>query len=88
MRPQKTKRDPQLDMFKVELNRIVNGHHPLVKLSQRMDWKAFDQKFEPHFSDEGRPAIATRLMVALHYLKYSHDLSDDETLALWVENPY
>ena len=88
MKPQKIKKDPQLDLFKIELNRIVNTQHPLVKLSYQMDWKAFDQKFEPYFSDEGRPAVATRLMVALHYLKYTHDLSDDETLAVWVENPY
>lgn len=88
MRPQKLKRDPQFDLFKIELNRIVNVQHPLVKLAQQMDWKAFDQKFEVHFSGEGRPAIATRLMVALHYLKYTHDLSDEETVVVWVENPY
>ena len=27
-------------------------------------------------------------MAALHYLKYTHDLSDDEAVARWVENPY
>jgi len=25
-------------------------------------------------------------MVALHYLKYQHDLSDEDGVALWVEN--
>ena len=88
MKPHKIKRDPQWDLFKIELNRIVNTQHPLVKLSHQIDWNAFDQKFETHFADEGRPAIATRLMVALHYLKYSHDLSDEEAVALWIENPY
>ncbi len=88
MKPQKIKRDPQWGLFKIELNRIVNGQHPLVKLAHQIDWNAFDQKFKTHFADEGRPAIATRLMVALHYLKYTHDLSDEETVALWVENPY
>ena len=88
MKPQKFKRDPQFDLFKIELNRIVNTQHPLVKLAHQIDWKTFDQEFETHFSDEGRPAIATRLMVALHYLKYSYDLSDEETVAMWVENAY
>lgn len=88
MKPQKTKRDPQMDLFKIELNRIVNVQHSLVKLAHQIDWSAFDKKFETYFVDEGRPAIATRLMVALHYLKYTHDLSDEETVALWVENPY
>jgi IS5 family transposase len=27
-------------------------------------------------------------MVALHYLKYTHNLSDEEVVACWVENPY
>ena len=27
-------------------------------------------------------------MVALHYLKYQHDLSDEDVVAVWVENPY
>ena len=27
-------------------------------------------------------------MVALHYLKYRYDLSDDVVLAQWLENPY
>ena len=88
MKPQKIKRDPQLDLFKIELNRIINFEHPLAKLAKQMDWNAFDQEFETHFTDEGRPAIPTRLMVSLHYLKYSHNLSDEETVACWVENPY
>ena len=27
-------------------------------------------------------------MVGLHYLKHSYDLSDEETVERWVENPY
>ena len=27
-------------------------------------------------------------MVAFHYLKYQHDLSDEAVVAGWVENPY
>lgn len=88
MKPQKIKPDPQLDLFKIELNRIVNFEHPLAKLAKQIDWNAFDQEFATHFTDEGRPAIPTRLMVSLHYLKYSHNLSDEETVARWVENPY
>jgi IS5 family transposase len=38
--------------------------------------------------DNGRPGVSTRLMVALHYLKYTHNLSDEDVVAGWVENPY
>lgn len=75
-------------MFEIELNRIVDSRHSLVKLAHKIDWEAFDREFETHFSDDGRPAIPTRLMVALHYLKYTYDISDEATLAHWVENPY
>ncbi len=35
-------------------------------------------------------AISTRLMVSLRYLnlKYMHNLSDEDVLSGWVENPY
>lgn len=88
MKPQKITKDPQVDMFKIELTRIVDSRHPLVKLAHTIDWTLFDREFETHFSDEGRPAISTRLMVSLHYLKYTYDLSDEETVAQWAENPF
>jgi IS5 family transposase len=28
------------------------------------------------------------LLVALYYLKYTFDLSDEDIVAVWVENPY
>jgi len=88
MKPQKNIKDPQFDLFEIELTRIVDLSHPLSKLAAQMNWSEFDEYFDPHFSDEGRPAIETRLMVSLHYLKYAYDLSDEDTVARWVENPY
>ena len=68
---------------------MINLGHPLVRLADEIDWRRFDQVFGVTYSeDSGRPAIATRLMVALHYLKYLHDLSDEQVVSAWVENPY
>ena len=86
MKPQRIKHNSQMELFKVELKRLIDPSHPLVKLADRMDWAAFNNRFEPYFSDEGRPAIDTRLMVSLHYLKYAYDLSDEETVKQWAEN--
>ena len=36
----------------------------------------------------GAPGINTRLMVALHYLKYQYNLSGEAVVARRVENPY
>jgi IS5 family transposase len=52
-----------------------------------MNWPALDNTFGNIFcEDNGRPGKATRLMVALHYLEYTHDLSDEAVVSGWVEN--
>lgn len=57
MKPQKVEPSPQMELFKVELKRLIDPAHPLVKLANRMDWVAFDNRFEAYFPDEGCPAI-------------------------------
>ena len=88
MKPKKYEHERQISLLKVELIRIVDESHPLAQLGDQMDWESFDKSFEKHYCEEGRPAIETRLMVSLHYLKYSEDLSDEELVSKWVENPY
>jgi IS5 family transposase len=76
-------------LFRVELERIVDFRHPLIKLSATVKWDRLDELFgRTYCPDNGRPAVSTRLMVALHYLKYTHNLSDEGVLLTWVENPY
>ena len=79
----------QKDLFQVELERIIDWNHPLVKLSKQINWNEFDQAFASSFcEDNGRPGCSTRLMVGLHYLKHTFDLSDKETLERWVDSPH
>jgi IS5 family transposase len=59
------------------------------RLHRLLDWGAFERAFAAMWHDnEGRPAINTRLMVSLHYLKYTFDLSDEAVVEGWVQNPY
>lgn len=90
MKPQRPpNEDRQGDLFKRELLDVIDTKHPLVHVSHGINWREFDDKFEVLFcSTNGRPAVPTRLMVGLHYLKYCYDLSDEEVLAGWLENPY
>ena len=90
MKPKKSpQRDNQHDLFRSELVNMINPGHPLVKLSKVVDWKRLEDVFgETYCPDNGRPAISTRLMVALHYLKYTYDLSDEDVVQGWLENPY
>ena len=67
---------------------MISPNHPMVWLADEIDWARFDEAFGMTYSDKGRPGISTRLMVALHYLKYTYDLSDDDVIWGWVENPH
>jgi IS5 family transposase len=90
MKPDKSPvKNPQLDLFRTELSRIIDLGHGLVKLSRVVDWERLDNLFgSTYCPDNGRPGVSTRLMVALHYLKYTYNLSDEEVIHAWVENPY
>lgn len=84
-----SKKSRQRDLFRPELAKIINPGHPLVNLARVVDWELLDEQFGESFCpDNGRPAISTRLMVSLQYLKYTYNLSDDDVVYGWVENPY
>ena len=90
MKPKKSAhKNRQRDLFRIELDKIIDPGHSLVKLSDVVHWDQLEAVFgSTYCPDNGRPAVSTRLMVALHYLKYTHNLSDDNVVAVWVENPY
>ena len=87
MQPSKQSRGGK-DLFRERLDAIIDLKHPLVRLAELVPWSEFDAAFGRFYKPIGRPAKATRLMVGLHYLKHTYDLSDEELVARWVENPY
>ena len=81
--------EPQSELFKIDLARIIDPQHEMVRLANAIDWANFETCFESMWEDnKGRPAIDTRLMVSLHYLKYTFDLSDEDVVESWLQNPY
>ena len=89
MRPKSEPKHPQRELFQIDLEQLIDLQHPLAVLAQRIDWGQFDlQLGSSYHPTQGAPGISTRLMVALHYLKYQTDLSDEDVVAAWVENPY
>ena len=76
------------DLFRERLDAIIDLRHPLVRLAGLVPWPDFDEAFGRFYKPVGRPAKPTRLMVGLHYLKHTYDLSDEQTVERWVENPY
>lgn len=90
MKPQRPSSDnPQRHLYRTELSELIDLDHPLARLARAVDWRRFDQAFSPLYDPGcGRPALPTRLMVGLHYLKHLYQLSDEEVVEKWVENPY
>lgn len=77
------------DLFRTELVNLIDQRHELVRLGELIDWQAFSDKWSPQFvSTTGRPALPTRLMAALLYLKHVYALSDEDVVERWCENPY
>ena len=81
--------DLQGDLFKVELETLVDPGHALVRLAGQIDWTFFERELGEQFCDHnGAPAKPVRLMVGLHFLKHTYNLSDEQAVLRWVENPY
>lgn len=88
MKPQTPSDLPTDDLFRHRLENLIDRRHELVKLAAVIDWERFDGEWGEAFCEHGRPAIATRLIAGLHYLKHTYGLSDEQVVQRWAENPY
>jgi IS5 family transposase len=88
MRPREQSRG-QDDLFRARLDQIINMEHELVRLAGLIDWQLLGGKLDEVYTDgPGQPPLPTRLMAGLAILKHSFNLSDEELVRRWVENPY
>jgi IS5 family transposase len=89
MQPKSEPKHPQRELFQIDLEQLIDMSHPLVGLGRYIAWELFAVTLGGSYHpSQGAPGISTRLMVALHYLKYQTDLSDEEVVAAWIENLY
>lgn len=89
MGPKPTEEHSEHDLFRTELVNLIDTRHELARLAELIDWQAFADEWSPQFtSTTGRPALATRLMASLLYLKHLYALSDEDVVQRWCENPY
>jgi len=71
------------------LRDIINLNHALCRLAEQINWSVFEEELGPFYSEtQGAPAKPIRLLVGLHYLKYTYDYSDEGAVYHLVENPY
>jgi IS5 family transposase len=89
MKPRPIADSNQLDLFKAQFTQILDLDHPLVVLAGKIDWHRLDGALAECFvSDVGAPALSTRLIIGLLYLKHAFNESDESLVERWVENPY
>ena len=78
-----------MTFHEVALESFIDMNHELVLLSKQIDWDAVESEFAQYYCvDNGRPGVPIRKMVGLMLLKNIYDLSDEEVVARWMENPY
>ena len=67
---------------------MLDSNDPLVSLADTINWGFFEDSFAKYYSIDGRPAKPIRLMVGLLLLKQLKDLSDEDMILQWKQNPY
>ena len=83
-----TVKNNQPNLFYNQLRDMLDSRDSLVALADTINWEHFDESFAKYYSKEGRPAKPIRLMVGLLILKQLKDLSDEEIVVQWKQNPY
>ena len=79
----------QLNCFTPVLKQIINPKHALCKLAGQINWLKLERVLSKEYNhDQGRPAKPIRLMCSLLILKHLYDLSDEELIEQWIQNPY
>lgn len=83
----KTHQQAMIGTMRLEL--AIDMDHELVRLAQTINWDAIAAEFRPMYCpNNGRPAVPTRLMAGLQLLKHTFNLSDEQVVTRWAENPY
>ena len=87
MKPNQPENHP--DLFRSQLSQILNLNHALCRLANQINWQRIEQDIDTIYSSgPGYPPLPTRLLVGIHYLKYTFDESDESVVERWVESPY
>jgi len=84
----KTERHPQLSIFRTPLKQFINLDHEICVLADRIDWESVTNDFKGYYTEFGRPSVPLRRMIGIVLLKYIYNLSDENIVDRWVENPY
>lgn len=84
-------RDKTPDLFKdfFSLGEKLDFSNRWLALAEMIPWEKIDDMYSKNFSaNSGRRAMDSRLVCGLFLVKHIKDLSDEETIKEYEENPY
>ena len=89
MKPKKIN-NSQGELFRSRLSSTINPKHALKMLADQMNWQYFEEAFGKYYKETGagQPPKPIRLMVSLLMLGHMFNKSDEQLVAIWLENPY
>jgi len=67
---------------------MLDSNDPLIALADTINWDSFNDSFVKYYANKGRLAKPIRLMVELLLLKQLNNLSDEDVVIQWKQNPY
>ena len=82
----------QEDIFRGRLSNELNPKHEMMILSKMIPWNDLEEEFSDLYQSKrnagGQPPKPIRLMIGILLLQHLHNLSDEQVVRGWVENPY
>ncbi len=82
----------QEELFQPRLSGQLNQKNELLILSRMIPWDDLEIEFSDLYQSSsnvgGQPPRPIRLMIGLLLLQHLHNLSDEQVVRGWVENPY
>ena len=82
----------QEDIFRGRLSNELNPKHEMMILSRLIPWDSLESEFSDLYQSDhnagGQPPKPIRLMIGILLLQHLHNLSDEQVVRTWVENPY
>lgn len=82
------KKSSQQSFLYEGLSQTLNPRNPLYQLAGKIPWDFFEVEFTGAYINFGRPGKPIRLMIGILILKQMFDMSDEQIVRRWVENPY
>jgi len=76
-------------LFQPRLSDELDKKYELYILAKSLSWKYLEREFDGFFTEKiGAPAKPTRLVVGILMLQHMYNLSDNQVIKGWIENPY